>query len=144
MERTDNRVSRLQTQYTYESCNGFFWLYHIPRVASQLLATSDHLINLPSSLEVLQVLLECRHKCWEGINWEPKDFPQHLDEGLIYVEPETQKGTLKCVSGTCKEQERENMLETHTAVDDAILQYIITVIPQRCHFRGKLLQKKRK
>ena len=24
------------------------------------------------------------------------------------------------------------------------LQYIITVIPQRCHFRGKLLQKKRK
>lgn len=58
------------------------------------------------------------------------------------MEPETQKGTLKCVSGTCKEQERENMLETHTAVDDAILQYIITVIPQRCHFRGKLLQKK--
>lgn len=125
MERTDNRVSRLQTKYTYiwsymNHVNGFFWLYHIPCVASQLLATSDHLINLPSSLEVLQVLLECRHKCWEGINWEPKDFPQHLDEGLIYVEPETQKGTLKCVSGKCKEQERENMPETRTAVDDAI------------------------
>lgn len=36
------------------------------------------------------------------------------------MEPETQKGTLKCVSGKCKEQERENMLETRTAVDDAI------------------------
>jgi len=38
------------------------------------------------------------------------------------VEPETQKGThfKMCVRGKCKEQERENILEIRSAVDDAI------------------------
>ena len=142
MERTDNRVSRLQTKYTYiwsymNHVNVSFdsTTYHV-----SLLATSDHLINLPSSLEVLQVLLECRHKCWEGINWEPKDFPQHLDEGLIYVEPETQKGTL-CVRKMQRTRKRKYAGHTHSCWW-CYLRYIITVIPQRCHFWGKLLQKK--